>query len=182
MPINRKQTMSLWTVHDIIRKADNSIEKLEKEVEFDYWEPNNEDGRPITRDLAKVLIHDNYWSGLKAEYQTATEERKSQLKEEPVAIRFNKDLLLLLLSQPGCEGIRMYLAQVPSKIGKSQTLVLVGTDANDNDLKTNVDGIIKGSIVLSSNNNLLTTDGEDTITLEVGGHDTIGDFDPDFWN
>ena len=52
----------------------------------------------------------------------------------PLCETFNKEDLIDLLSQPGCDNLRIYLGMdTEDKI----RLVLVGVDSNENDLLTN---------------------------------------------
>lgn len=44
---------------------------------------------------------------------------------------FGRDLLLQILNQSGCKGIRMYFAQDSNNVLE---LVIVGADANENDM------------------------------------------------
>ena len=57
--------------------------------------------------------------------------RQGVPKGAVVAELIGKKALLELLSQPGCEGLRIYLAQKESGVN---AMVLVGTDSADNDL------------------------------------------------
>jgi len=79
---------------------------------------NGSEGKSIDLALAKKLVK-NY-----------KEKIKDPLKECR-ANYFGKDLILKILSQDGCMGIRMYYGVDDS--GKKQ-LILVGTDAKENNM------------------------------------------------
>jgi hypothetical protein len=153
-----------------------------KEINFDYWtsERNNRNGSPITRELAKELIEKRYW--IENLTRMTDQAEQAKFRKQPKAITFDRELLMLLLSQKGCEGIRCYFASNPSDASKEElTLVLVGVDENKNDLKCvepSVERPKKKSIVYTDNSHkFLQNNDEDTIIIEVGGHDGMDDFD-----
>lgn len=65
-------------------------------------------------------------------------QRRPEAPEVVKANAFSKDILLRILDQPGCEGIRMYHAvrpsQEPGSAALVRELVLIGTDREGNDL------------------------------------------------
>ncbi|MEM9326968.1 MAG: hypothetical protein AAGA85_14975 [Bacteroidota bacterium] len=104
----------------------DKLEEIETPVEYAFPKPKgplSNVGRPITFDTAlrfiKEFVND-----------------KEIDREDVAAVTFDKDVLMLLLSQSGCEGIRFYFGKFPDS--EEMTLVLVGVDKNDNDLGTEV--------------------------------------------
>ncbi len=55
---------------------------------------------------------------------------------EVIGLYYGKEIIEKILEQPGCVGMRFYFA---INLKSEKTLVLVGTDANQNDI---VDGLI----------------------------------------
>lgn len=88
-------------------------------------------GRKITLDDARSrtrLFREGY------------RDKVPTMPEHVIANTFSKELLLEMLKQPGCEGIRMYHAVRPDagsgSEGRIRELVLVGVDKEGNDLLT----------------------------------------------
>jgi hypothetical protein len=160
-----------------------------KKINYDYWSPEDtaRDGFPITRQLAVTLVKDRYWD--ESLRRISTPENQMKFRQQPKAITFDRELLMLLLSQKGCEGVRCYFASNPSDASKEElTLVLVGVDKNKHDLSCADPGQNyqkKKSIIHTLNHlkekNRLDIhnleEDEDTIIIEVGGHDGMDDFE-----
>ncbi len=112
------QRVSLRALH--FPDGGDVLEEIETPVDYAYPRssgPLAESGRPITFETAHRFID---------EYVRDADG------DDVAAITFNKDILLLLLSQSACEGIRFYYGCYPNS--RDKTLVLVGVDKNDNDL------------------------------------------------
>jgi hypothetical protein len=83
-------------------------------------------GRIITLKAAKKMISGK-WSKLISDFNTGNE-----IDEVPnLFVTFSKQMLLLLLSQPECEGIKAYFCKNP--MGED-SLVLIGVDKKGQDL------------------------------------------------
>lgn len=74
-------------------------------------------------------------------FREAYIQKKPEVQEIIKGNLFSKKLILDVLSQPGCEGIRIYhslnpgpVTDAPDSHGPIRELILVGTDKNDNDL------------------------------------------------
>ncbi len=52
-------------------------------------------------------------------------------------IKFEEKEILQIFSQQGCVSLRIYFAQDPAKPGGKPTLILVGVDANGNNIVQN---------------------------------------------
>ncbi len=112
------QRVSLRALH--FPDGGDILEEIETPVGYAYPRSRGslgESGRPITFETAHRFIN---------EYVRDADG------DDVAAITFNKDILLLLLSQSECEGIRFYYGCYPKS--RDKTLVLVGVDKNDNDL------------------------------------------------
>jgi hypothetical protein len=98
-------------------------------------------GVPITISVAKTIIH-NYWE------KTNNEGNKDDI----IACKFGKEILLSILSQNDCNAIRFYFgwkkasdypnSTLPSGVIEGITLVAVGVRINDSDIATDKDYIV----------------------------------------
>lgn len=111
---------------------------LAKDSEIDGF------GDFFTYEASKQIIG-LYWDDLKKKPNNLV--HKSELDDRIVAIEIGKEMLMMILSQTGCQGIRFYSGRGVNaetdkmgitifrekEIGKN-TLVAIGMDANGNDL------------------------------------------------
>jgi hypothetical protein len=157
---------------------------------YDDFEEDEMGGRVITQSAARKMVH-QYWDTLRSELEQKVAENpeaEEQFWKRTGAITFSKRILLLLLSQKDCEGIRFYICQRPKrpqdkKEGEPNpnnpseelitSLMLTGITKGHKDL-----GATSKYVVLDQHD---TTDNpagtfdshEKTIYAEVGGHDTL---------
>lgn len=98
-------------------------------------------GKFVTFEAARNLI-EAYWHEIKQRSSPET-----PIDNEIVSITIGKEILMMILSQPGCEGIRLYHAKgitVNSNPNEkptytrndngANTLIAIGVDAQNNDL------------------------------------------------
>lgn len=110
-------------------------------------------GRPIVKRLAHSLI---------SRFQ-ATKLQENPDEEDPiVSVTFDRSPLMLLLSQPGCMGIRYYYAM---KENGDVTMVLSGVDSEGNDL--GIQSCTEGKLGSIVNDQPFME--ERAVLLEVGG-------------
>lgn len=101
-------------------------------------------GMPIEAGLAVNLIKAAYdslkplFEGYLDSFHGNDKEKATKtmidLQNIAYGVAFNKTLLLKILSQPNCEGIRSYLCAREGGDGLHYSLVMVGIDANGYDL------------------------------------------------
>ncbi|GAB4022487.1 hypothetical protein [Spirosoma koreense] len=134
-------------------------------------------GEPITLQAARAMT-DGYLQPIISRYKTLVAslgEKSSDtditneidsLLDANISVFYGKETLLLLLSQPDCEGIRFYFCKNHKD---KQSLVLVGIDSNERDLglpdefKTIIDPDLKSF-------------PEGVLAEEVGGPNTLRDY------
>lgn len=133
------------------------------------WKDSDLEGQAFSKANAKELVAKRYW-------QNDTPD-----PDEYVTTEFDSFPLQLILSQPGCEGIRFYEARKKEGVMERRTLVLVGIDKNQHDLGFTSDEIEKfekdnkkASIICDP-----LDKGERSVIIEVGGGNCISDF-PDY--
>lgn len=146
---------------------DTSGRLTPSEIDFEYPPykgPLNGYGSYITKRAAHRMVEENYWKNdLIAKFKKASShEEKELIMDRTVSISFNKNILMLILSQAGCAGIRFYLCRTPE--GK-QSLVLAGIGEDGKDLSSD-----QGSVILDKGSN------EKTLLAEVGGHESLRHF------
>src|SRR5687767_11630464 len=95
-------------------------------------------GNVITHAAAQQMVDTLFWKQELTKLQMATTDEERQLiMNQTAAITFSKRLLLLLLSQKNCEGIRFYICRRPDPVDSNdliRSLVMVGTDKDFKDL------------------------------------------------
>lgn len=145
--------------------------QTDKMLEFSYEEPPQYArgaGRVITRHAAHEMVVKKFWSDLV----------NSSPTDKTIAVSFSKRLLLLILSQQKCEGIRFYFCKRPKDPTNPESemvnsLVLVGVDENDKDL-----GATSGkSSIFNEVTPTRSSDPEPTIMEEVGEHLVYSDIE-----
>lgn len=142
-----------------------------KMLDFNYEEPPEyveRAGRVISGHAAHEMVVKKFWSDVAANAST----------DKTIAVTFSKRLLLLILSQQRCEGIRFYFCKRPKNPNDSQSemvnsLVLVGVDEDKKDLGSPAD---KNSIFSEITPNR-TGLPEQTIMEEVGEHLVYSDIE-----
>lgn len=175
-------------------------------------------GDPITINLANLLVQDFYhefenkaYKAIKDKFQLKNGEAISEqsiydlidliAQFIPYKVTFSKEVLMMLLSQPNCAGIKSYFCMgLPEeKVNKENSdnpesaderkpsLVLVGVDINDCDLKSNRDHPRKPSIIYINNledqieydiensksDDKIIAKAQETLAYEVGGTDNV---------
>ncbi|MVN23272.1 hypothetical protein [Mucilaginibacter arboris] len=145
-------TWKTWGMKYDRTKPDEPIENGEIDI-FEECRSVNMDskqkpyGRPIDADTAVHLIsnyikfveeafpHLNLKSeNLSAEHLDFVDTTLIDIFKVSYGITYDKNILLKLLSQPKCEGIRSYLCLREPKKNPHISLVLVGVDCDGNDL------------------------------------------------
>lgn len=146
MKKSRKGTLKKVTLKKVTYPAivlDRSKKFTEGELSFKI---SDEDavsgfGRFISKGVANIIVED-YRAHLK----------KCKDEKQPYGVTFGKDILLSILSQTDCEGIRFYFGkrekdrwEKGSKYAKIEgnTLVAVGVDKKNKDLGANGSSIIE---------------------------------------
>lgn len=131
-------------------------------------------GNVITHAAAQQMVDTLFWKEESKKLEmAATNEERELIMNQTAAITFSKRLLLLILSQKNCEGIRFYICRRPDPVGSNdliRSLVMVGTDKSFKDLGTSHPS---GSIVRESTSLAVVDGTQKTIIAEVGGHDTL---------
>ena len=120
-----------------------------KKIAYTHQFKAGDQGRPITKNLARRLVGSNMWQGAKPMHSN-----------EIASVIFDARPLTLLLSQEDCTGIRCYYARNDDS---SETLVLIGVKKDGSDIGAND---VSGKI-----NSIITDSSfvEDAIIIEVGG-------------
>lgn len=132
----------------------------------------NGPGKKISQIEARALVHDLHWDDFRRAHRNAnTQIERDNILKKVVSIRYRKCIIQSILSQSDCVGIRFYIAKLTTD---EVTLVMVGYDANDNDLKTTNP---HGSIILEDGHDLRPIE-EQTYIAEVGGGDSFGRYWP----
>lgn len=144
-------------------------------------------GEPITSKAAIKMIKDGKWAKLRDKIQearaAADQDQEKQMRYDrllntPLAVTFSREVLLFLLAQPTCAGVKFYFCTNHSG---HQSLVLVGVNADNIDLGT------KGSIVTKITEKApeqesktagkdRAAEKEDTLVFEVGGPKSVKDY------
>ncbi|MDC8006036.1 hypothetical protein POV27_18435 [Aureisphaera galaxeae] len=98
--------------------------RIEGEIAIPFEDFSQNHGKPITKEFALKLIKENVW------------DDPNLRQDEIVSITFDARPILFLLSQKDCTGIRFYFAKHGRDTSgrRSNTLVMVGTDKDRNDL------------------------------------------------
>jgi hypothetical protein len=117
--------------------------------------PDNSAGLPVDANQAVYMIKNflKYYDRYKKITEDLTDKSKSADKaltfsaadqksfaavqdalDVTYGVSFNKDIILKILSQPDCEGIRLYLCATKDKEDPHVSLVVVGVDKNNYDL------------------------------------------------
>ena len=164
-------------MHDIINmqgldiNSGNAEKKYEEEANLRFIRANSRgDGLGLSRRAAITMITD-YWKDKKEAYRNSD---KSVL-DDNVAITFDKEALLLLLSQAGCDKIRFYFCK---NHDNNTSLVMVGAGQDNHDI-TSADA--RGSIIPCDKSELNSvvnsrSSEEATLIMEVGGPKTFREF------
>ena len=95
----------------------------DKSIAYAYaLDPANSSGAPVSYTDANAMVS-QWWA-----------DNGVGPGEDPIniALAFNKQLLLLMLSQNECEGLRFYFCTRPDN--QKQSLVVIGVDKAGNDL------------------------------------------------
>jgi len=134
--------------------VDNSIEEQLVTFPFEDFDQPNIGGKIITKKFAKELVNNNRWSKISDHSILAS-------------VTFSSRILMFLLSQKKCVGIKYYLAV---KEGPKSTMCLVGIDDKGNDLNCVSNNGKLGSIITDN------SPDENTFCAEVAGTQNIEDY------
>ncbi len=140
-------TIELNTITDIAVTG----EETKNQIKFPFNDfEESFTGKPISLPFAKELVNATGWLDLETTKTTA--------------VSFSSKAILLLLSQKGCEGIRCYFAIKKNGV---ETIVLIGTDTDGNDLGVTVPTGVKNGHYES----MITNESSEahSIIVEVGG-------------
>jgi len=139
-------TINLTTITEI--KSSGS--KTDQQTSFPFADfEENYSGRPISLPFAKNLVDASGWKTLN--------------ESKTTAVTFSSRVILLLLSQKDCTGIRCYFAKLKNN---TETLVIIGIDSEGNDL--GVTSTIKGAAKYASMITQVSNE-EQSLIVEVGG-------------
>ena len=124
-------------------------------------DPANNNGAPVSHADANAMIV-KWWqaNGIGAGGE--------QSGPDPIniAVAFDKQLLLLMLSQQECEGIRFYFCTRPDN--QRQSLVMVGMDKAGNDLGQPISMDKRAASIFGANDGQAANLVGPTILAEVG--------------
>lgn len=144
--------------------------ETDKLLEFNYEEAPSyaKTGRVISTSAAHEMVVKKFW----------TDVANTSAIDKTIAVTFSKRLLLLILSQQKCEGIRFYFCKRPidpnnpgSQLVRS--LVLVGVDEHKSDL-----GAPAGKkSIFNDTAPVLEGNPQETIMEEVGEHLVYSDIE-----
>lgn len=132
-------------------------------------------GTPVTVSAAQKMIVQDKWNSMIAEVQRLRAAGASDdapevqaLLDTNISVTFSRSILLLLLSQAGCAGIKFYFCK---NLEGHDSLVLVGVDEQNGDLQSP-----NGVIVPLNVAGLAPRDQpQQTLLAEVGGPKKLGD-------
>jgi len=123
------------------------------------------------------MIQPGYWHELRERMRAAQGKNSAGAKDEAeeqkildsyLAVTFSKQVLLFLLAQHGCEGVRFYFCT--NHLG-GKSLVLVGVNEKDDDI-----GAPNGSIIPKKGGSFTEAENQATAIFEVGGPKTVKDY------
>jgi len=158
-------------------KAWQNGQLVQSECEFNYDnEPIKGYGYPIDFELANDMVV-KHWNTqrdkiLEAQAQGDAGEVE-RIIDENIAITFDRKLLLLILSQSECEGIRFYFCIRPDNNRKS--LVAMGIDGHGRELGNHfrtdpsAGEALKDESSFSRNGDTVQRRKKQTIVAEIGG-------------
>ena len=131
------------------------------------WTDLKLEGKAVYKSEAKEYVATRYWNN---------PDQKPD-PDQLITTNFDAFPILLILSQPGCAGIRFYEARKKDGLKTVRTLVMVGIDIKGHDLGfsekeiKDLEDIGKKACVICD-----SAEKERSVIIEVGGGNELSDF------